>query len=176
MGVDPAISDERMIREDRDPDYFVICIAGMDKLTKKVYILDFYRARIGFPKQQEVILEYFWRWKPIKVAIETNAYQKALAQAAWELPGLIPIFETKQTKDKATRFEAMAAHFENQRVLISRQHQDFIDEWIGFPDAAHDDLLDATEITPSTMRDLKTVPYSAKDVEPDYSFVEEQWY
>lgn len=137
MGIDLAIS------ESEQADYTAIAVIGVSKYD--VYLLKIYYARLSFPEQVKVIGAYAKQWRPVCINIESNAYQVSIQQHLFATTPL-PVRASKTLKDKATRFIAMSANFENGRVRISEDIDDeFITEWTEFPDSKHDDCLDAVE-------------------------------
>jgi len=135
QGVDLAISDKETA------DYFVICTIGL-AADNNIYILDISRARLSFKAQVELIKKKAEEWQPIRIGIETNQYQKALAQELIRTTQA-PIKELMTEKDKVSRAQRRSAEFENGRVFLRKDMHLFIDELVLFPDAVHDDMVDA---------------------------------
>ena len=135
QGVDLAISDKETA------DYFVICTIGL-AADNNIYILDMSRARLSFKAQIELIKKKAEEWQPIRIGIETNQYQKALAQELIRTTQA-PIKELMTEKDKVSRAQRRSAEFENGRVFLRKDMHLFIDELVLFPDAVHDDMVDA---------------------------------
>ena len=82
------------------------------------------------------------------MGIESTSYQAALSQQLLSKRAY-PIRQIKPTVDKTTRFMSRFTLFENGRVFLPPNHSlsdEFESEFASFPSAAHDDLLDATEI------------------------------
>ena len=149
--IDPAIADKDFIEklEKDDPDYFALCVAGWHAQSQRLFILENFKARLTLIEQLKTIQDYYERYRPIKVGIESVAYQKALAQAAWALPSMIPVVELKThggLGSKISRIEALGGHFETKRIWIHPDNQNLIDEYIHFPDVKHDDVLDSVEL------------------------------
>jgi hypothetical protein len=71
-----------------------------------VYLLDYYRAHIDFPAQVKQVEPQPLAWKPYRISIESNAYQKALPQ--WLRQGYLPVVEVKRTRDKIPRLKELA--------------------------------------------------------------------
>jgi len=138
QGVDLAISERA------EADYTVICTIGVDA-QNNIYVLDFYRDKLSFPMQVKAIHVQAEIHKPLKIAIESNAYQKAMSQQLRQM-SMLPVVETKTTKDKITRMIALSPHFENGRIRIKKDMTELIDEYLKFPRGEHDDMLDALEI------------------------------
>lgn len=134
-GCDLAISEKET------SDYFVLATIGIDA-NGNIYVLDLFRERLSFKSQQEVIKLKNEQWHPISIGIETNVYQKALAQELIRTTSL-PIKELQTVKDKVSRAQRRSALFENKKVFLRKDMTIMIDELCLFPDAAHDDTFDA---------------------------------
>jgi predicted phage terminase large subunit-like protein len=134
QGVDLAISERETA------DYFVIVTIGI-VVTGEIYVLDYFRDRISFKVQKETIVLKAAQWQPIRIGIETNQYQRALAQELVRTTTL-PIKELDTVKDKVTRAQRRSALFENHKVYLRRDMTAMVDELCLFPDAPHDDLFD----------------------------------
>jgi predicted phage terminase large subunit-like protein len=141
MGVDLAISEKTQA------DYFVICAAISDAQGR--WHIKFVKGHYLFPQQVKAIIEAYERYHPSYINIESVAYQTAMAQhIRAEYPHL-PIRELKQTKDKVMRLDGLAPFFEQGRIIVDKADEhtnDFIAEYINFPNAKHDDMLDALEM------------------------------
>jgi len=118
--------------------------AGVTVGVKKPhwYILDIYRARLDFPTALKMIISKAEEWKPESIAIESNAYQIAAVQQLLRETAL-PVISQRATGDKVTRLMGLGADFENGRFLLRHGLNDFVDEFLSFPDGTHDDMLDA---------------------------------
>ncbi len=143
MGVDPAIS----LAE--DADHFSMAVIGVTDDNEQVFLLDTFKGRLAFPDQLDKIREWHLKWRPEWIGVESNAFQKALAQQSARLdtfPVILPVFSKG---DKNTRILTMAPLFKYGKVRIHRRLADFIDQWINFDPAKKnqdDDMLDAVEI------------------------------
>ena len=138
QGVDLAISDKETA------DYFVLLTIGFEKETGMYYVLDIYRERISFKQQQDVIKLKAEQWQPLKIGIESNAYQKALGSELIRTTSL-PIRQLVTQKDKVSRAQRRSALFENGKIRIRKDMTVLIDELCLFPDASHDDTFDALD-------------------------------
>lgn len=106
------------------------------------YILDVFRGRVSFPMALAAIRDMADRWRPESIAIESNAYQMAVVQQLRMETGL-PIIPQRATRDKVTRLMGLGVDFENGRFVLRRGLNDFVREFVDFPDGTHDDQLDA---------------------------------
>ncbi|RLI71600.1 hypothetical protein DRP05_12785 [Archaeoglobales archaeon] len=134
MGVDLAISQKETA------DYFAVCTIGLDP-ENNIYVLDIYRGRHSFSQQVEIIKTKAQLWNPIRIGVESNAYQQAMAETL--KTKLLPVVEIKTVKDKVTRAQITSALFESGKVFLKPTMHDFIEELLLFPDAEHDDQFDA---------------------------------
>lgn len=143
LGVDPAValSDSA--------DQFAMAAVGVTKDREQAFLLDTYLDRIAFPDQLEKLQEWILKWRPVYVGVESNAFQRALAQQALRLdgfPNIVPVFAKGK---KQERIMAMSPIFRTGKMRVSPRHSDFIDQWLAFdPEKKNqrDDLLDAVEI------------------------------
>jgi len=143
IGVDPAIS-----LSDQS-DKFAMSLIGVHPQTGTVYLLEQFSGRISFPEQVQKIEEWFLKYRPTYIGIESNAYQAALAQQVAQLTTLPPINPVIARGKKYERILAMSALFKIGKVKIRKDHNDFIDEWINYDSSLKDPkvvCLDALEI------------------------------
>jgi predicted phage terminase large subunit-like protein len=143
MGVDPAVSLADTA------DSFAMAVIGLTDDNQQGFLLDTYLGRVDFPDQLDLIHEWMLKWRPQLIGVESNAYQRALAQQASRMsgfPGIVPVIAKGQ---KNERILSMSPLFKIGKVRIHRRNADFIDQWVAFdPEKKNqkDDLLDAVEI------------------------------
>ena len=164
LGIDPAISQADTA------DHFAMAVIGLTEDNTQAYLLDYYVGRMEFPDQLDKLREWHQQWRPQMIGIESNAYQHALAQMAYRMEGLPPIVPVFAAGKKNERILAMSPLFKVGRVRLSRDHVDFIDQWVNFDPSKKnqkDDLLDAVEIALGTAGVLlPRAPYKAAIDEP----------
>jgi phage terminase large subunit-like protein len=142
MGVDPAISLSA------NADRFVITIIGVAD-SNEVFLLEQYAARIPFAEQLIKIEEYYIKYKPEIIGIESNAYQAALVQQTERLSSMPPVVPMFAKGKKWERILAMSPLFRIGKVKIKKDHADFIQEWVDYDSSQRtpkDDCLDSMEI------------------------------
>jgi phage terminase large subunit-like protein len=142
MGVDPAISLSS------NADRFVITIIGVAD-SNEVFLLEQYADRIPFSEQLLKIEEYYLKYKPELVGIESNAYQAALVQQTERLSSMPPVIPLFAKGKKWERILAMSPLFRIGKVKIKKDHADFIQEWVDYDSSVQkpkDDCLDSMEI------------------------------
>ena len=141
MGADLAISEE----ENSKNDYFVLMMIGVDE-DRNVYVLEYVKERLTFNSQLNTTISYGRDKYPMveRIGVETNQYQKALAQELRRL-SLLPVININTSKDKVTRAMRRSANFENGKVFF-REGMDELEECLLlFPEVDHDDLFDALD-------------------------------
>lgn len=141
MGADLAISE----KENEDNDYFVLMMIGVDD-EKNVYVLEYVKERLTFNSQLNTIISYGRSKYPMveRIGVETNQYQKALAQELRRL-SLLPVININTSKDKVTRAMRRSANFENGKVFFREGMDDLEECLLLFPEVDHDDLFDALD-------------------------------
>jgi predicted phage terminase large subunit-like protein len=142
------------ISQDPEADWTVGLSLGAD-MEGNTYLLDYYRAHIDFPAQLKQVEAQAAAWRPEKIAIESNAYQKALSQQL-RVSGL-PIVEVKQTRDKNLRIQSLAPYFENGSLRVSKGQEEFMLEYLQYPKGKHEDILDALQMAHSLLEQVGPV-------------------
>jgi hypothetical protein len=175
LGIDPAISLSD------DADHFAIALIGITRSNDQAFLLDYWVGRIQIPEQLDKIREWYLKYRPEIIAIESVAYQAALAQLASRMDGLPPVVPVmNQTKKKNDRIMQMGPVFRIGKVRVRKSHKEFIDQWVSFDYANKnndDDLLDAVEIALSAAGVLFAVnPLMAALEDARGSSIEEEAY
>lgn len=138
QGVDLAISRES------GSDFFSIVTVGVD-IWGNIYVIDCYQARLSFKQQTAAIVERFLQFDPIRVAIESNAYQAAQAERVKEL-GAVRVTKVFTTRDKLSRAWKLSALFEDHRVWLGPNMHELVEQLLTIPQCEHDDLFDALDL------------------------------
>lgn len=125
---------------------FVHSIPNSELEDRNVYVLDYVKERLTFNAQLTTTISYGRDKFPMveRVGIETNQYQKALAQELRRL-SLLPVININTTKDKVTRAMRRSANFENHKVFFREGMDDLEECLLLFPEVDHDDLFDALD-------------------------------
>lgn len=141
LGVDPSTGES-------DDEFAIACIGVSEDLTQG-FLLDYWKGTIQFPDQVDKIREYQLKWRPELIGIESNAYQRVLAQQANRLQGFPGIVPVMSKGSKTERLISMSPIFKIGKLRIHEKHADFIDQWVSYDGKSkinRDDLLDAVEI------------------------------
>lgn len=145
FGVDPDMGELTEERDVKNHCYFSIVVLGLETRTSKIYVLETFYDVLSFPAQMTALHTLYNKWHPMRITIENNAYQKALAQQAF-LAGL-PVLGQTTTKSKEARFIARSVDFETKRLYILRNMNELITEYTYFPSSDYNrDVLDALDI------------------------------
>lgn len=141
-------------------DFFALLVGAIDRLTGVIYVRELSLERIGIVQQVRRIVEAFERWRPVRVGIETVAYQAALRDALDEVSRsqrlYIPIVALRPVASKRSRIEGLAPLLERgvlrfPRALDARVEQQFVQ----FPKARHDDAPDVCALGVELARSLR---------------------
>lgn len=135
MGVDLALS----LKE--GADYTAVVVIARDEFGK-LYVLDAARERVDFPTALNMIRMMADKWKPTRIAIEQVAYQAVVVQELLRNTTL-PIKGVTPDRDKMTRAQPIALRYEQGLVNHHDLPSWFEDELLAFPQAEHDDAVDA---------------------------------
>lgn len=141
QGVDLSIA------QSTGSDFFAIVTIGTDEWDN-IYVLDCYKARPSFRQQTTIIIERFRRFDPIKVGIESNAYQAMQVEHVKELGGVRAV-KVFTVRDKLSRAWKLSAQFEDGRIWFRRNMHDLVEQLLTFPQGEYDDLFDALELAVS---------------------------
>ena len=149
LGVDPAPppSEKQLAKGLQDKDFEVLSVWGYSK--GRVYLLEFAASRGHDP---EWTIATFFRlrrtWKPLKARIEGNAYQKTLKwileEAMKQRHEYIEINAEASTIPKHHRIrQAYAGIASVGNLYIPENATDFVEQFVAYPKAKHDDILDS---------------------------------
>jgi|GEM_PF-544161 len=136
-GVDPSIG------EGDQSDYFAVCIIGLEKIAKEIYVLDIYKARLTYEGRASIVNAKYQQWHPHIMGIEDVAFQKEFVQRIRKTFPFIRVKEVKTTKDKVSRAYGRSGLVQNGKVWVKKGMADFVSELCIMPDGAYDDQFDA---------------------------------
>lgn len=148
MGVDLAISEKD------SADKFAIVVLGIDS-TARYYVLDYYENQLRFKDQTRKIIEYYKKWDPIRIAIETNAYQAAQYQNLKDEDIDIRLKPIITDKDKISRAWKLSSIFEDKRVFFKKNMGLLIEHMVLFPNHGYKDLFDAFDLAVTASKKKK---------------------
>lgn len=131
-------------------DYAAFVLAGMDH-NRELYVKEILRRKMTYGQIIEVIFDWFVKFNPKRIMLETVATQKSIQyelnneqrrRGTW-----LPIEEIKsRSKSKEERIRGLAPFYEFRRVydIAECPQLDVLEyELIHFPKGQHDDVIDA---------------------------------
>jgi len=124
-------------------DFSVCCTLGVAK--SRFYVLDVWRDRVEFPDLKRALVAQAQKWGAHAVLVEDTAAGQSLLQEL-RRNTRVPLIPVKADRDKVTRSHAVTALHEAGLVYLpDGDHwvSDFTDELASFPNAPHDDQVDA---------------------------------
>lgn len=130
------------------------CVASIGVFGSKIYILRLNYGHWKIPTLLQQINRDFLMWSeygntPLKIGIEINFMQKAILEYLDEFT-VLPLKGVRQRKRKQERIEPLETYFERGKVYVdpkTKGYSEFLIEYLNYPNAKHDDLLDGFEIT-----------------------------
>jgi len=139
--VDPASS------ESKTADFQACAAVGISG-TKR-YLLEYTEAKGQNPEELAVeLFRMVKKWKPMKVGVESIAYQRMLAwylkQEMTRRNHYFAIEEVQDRRKKEDRIrQAITGIAANGMLYVHPSHNTFISQFGDYPDVAHEDVLEA---------------------------------
>ena len=145
-------------------DYTASFRCALDRKTGDLYIADGFRKRIEFPEQRRYIVDRIRTERNTEHGIESAIHGQAFVQELWREERLsrAAFRGVRVTTDKLTRALAWANRAEAGKVVLVRGPwiNEFLDEVCAFPNARHDDQVDAVSLAVQMMDARKSVLYA----------------
>ncbi|MFH1748350.1 MAG: hypothetical protein ABIG44_15060 [Planctomycetota bacterium] len=154
MAVDPATGVS-------SGDYFAIWVGQIDQSTGVIYTRELSLARIGIVQQVKAIVAAFERWQPVRIGIETVAYQVALKEILEDY-GLrhghyFPTVSIQTVANKKARIEGSSPFYENGTFRLPPDLDSVAEaQFLHFPKASHDDAPDVCAMGIELARKLRS--------------------
>jgi predicted phage terminase large subunit-like protein len=125
-------------------DFSVISTWGTDSVD--YYLLDVWRARVEFPDLKRAISDNFYKWNPSGVYVEDAAAGQSIIQEM-QRETMIPVIPKPVWGNDISRATAISGMFQAGKVKLPMRAPwlaEWIEEHVGFPNAAHDDQVTST--------------------------------
>lgn len=149
MMVDPVPPGSE---EKNDPDYFAICVGGLDKQGNPYY-LDGYLGRPTPKEAIDMIFRLADQWKPKMTGFESQSFAKLYSfmlreemRARNKNLNMVEVKRSGNRLSKAQRIKRLSPYYEARRVVHRKGANCLIqleDQLLDFPRGSHDDLIDA---------------------------------
>lgn len=163
MGVDPAMGKSK-----RKGDYSAIVVTAKHKETGAIYVIEAFGDRINprelIEKATELVVEY----QPTVIVAEAVAMQEFIVdELKVSLMGVGYPAHTRVKKRyhmtrKELRIEAMLPAIENGTIKFNRRHALLLEQFEGYGQGGHDDLLDGLEFCISASNEVEAVVRTVK--------------
>lgn len=142
----PPPSDREIAMGLKKKDYETLCVVGVQGPDR--YLLEYSRNRGHDPEW--TVSEFFrllQKWNPIRASVEGVAYQRTLK---WilekEMKKRMRFVQMDAVTDKRKKpiriAQALSGLASQGHLFIHRDMGEFVDEFVSYPNTAHDDLLD----------------------------------
>ena len=152
--------------EHQAADWSVCLTLGL--FLGKVYVLDVFRAKLEFPELVAAMKSQYARWRPLEVLVEKKASGRSARQVL-ERETLIPLIPVDPgSQNKVERARPVTPFYESGRVVHvagTAWLDTFEDELTLFPEAAHDDQVDAVTYGISRLLATGMQEMSSEDVD-----------
>lgn len=141
-------------------DFFALWVGAVERESGVIHTLALQLERIGIVEQVKRIVAAWEQWRPMRIGIETVAYQAALKDVLEEVGrrnGLyLPLVGIRPIGNKRARIEALAPLLENgtlrMRCALDAESEM---QFLQFPKAAHDDAPDVCALGVELARSLR---------------------
>lgn len=129
-----------------DKGDYTSCVTIAFEPPRRVYVLDCYRARIGFGERLRMMVEKYKEFHPRKIGIEQNVFQYDTVQAL-KAETALPVFGVDTIKNKVEGFQVeLAPLFESGDVYLGQGMEELKHELLSLPRGSNDDMADALRI------------------------------
>jgi predicted phage terminase large subunit-like protein len=127
--------------QENDPS---VCLT-LGETTDRYIVLDVWRQKVEFPDLKRAVPAHAGKWNPMVVLVEDKASGQSLVQEL-KRETRLPIVPIPVDRDKLARANAVTPLVEAGKVYLLEGRPwvaDFVDELATFPNASHDDQVDA---------------------------------
>ena len=127
----------------KENDYSVCITFGITQ--NGFYVLDRWKQKVEFPELKKVVVQKAQEFGPQEILIEDKASGQSLIQEL-RRDSRLPLIAIKVDTDKIARAYASTGILESGRCHLKEDAEwvlDFVDSCSSFPNAAHDDDVDA---------------------------------
>jgi len=130
-------------------DFSAILVGGVVR-PQTLYILESIIDRMSPGDLINTLFRLSQKWRPLKLGMETNAFQVLLADRLKEKTAehrmFLPVEEMQNYSDKVLRISSISPLVENGIIRFRKEDAKLIEQLVFFPKADHDDGPDALEM------------------------------
>lgn len=155
-----VIAADTSFKKGQENDPSVALVGGLD-INGDIYLLDRRRAKLEFPELKRLLISMNtqWRGRGLKgIYIEDKASGQSVIQELKRESGL-SVIPHKVVSDKVARLNAVLPLIEGGRVFLPASAHwvdEFVAECEAFPNAPHDDQVDALVILLDALSRMQT--------------------
>jgi predicted phage terminase large subunit-like protein len=123
---------------------YSVCTTWADTVNG-AYLVGMWRGRVEFPDLVKAATSLIGAYRPTVVLVEDKASGQSLVQEMQRVTRT-PILPVGVDKDKVARAYSITPEIEGGRVFLPEdltELHNFLSETAGFPNAAHDDIVDS---------------------------------
>ena len=123
---------------------FSVCVT-IGVSSNRYYVLDLWRDRVEFPDLKRIVQAQSYKWGPHAILVEDTAAGQSLLQELTRNTRL-PLLPVKADRDKVSRSNAVTPSHEAGLIYLPEDARwlfEFLEEMGSFPNAVHDDQVDA---------------------------------
>jgi len=138
-------------------------------ISPNVILLDAYQERLEFPDLKKMALEKYRAYSPDACIVEAKAAGMPLIFELRAMGILVQEYTPSRGNDKISRVNAVSDLFASGVVYApaTRWAEEVIEQFAGFPNMEHDDLVDSTTQALLRFRQGGFIPlYSDEEDEP----------
>jgi predicted phage terminase large subunit-like protein len=138
-----------------------VCVT-IGELNAVHYVMDVLMLRVEYPELKHTVIRYAQRWNADVCLIEDKASGQNLLQDLRREKHMPPLIAILPKQDKITRFAAVSAMIEAGQVALPKEASwlpEFEREILAFPQAKHDDQVDAFSQYLGWVRKRNTAEY-----------------
>jgi predicted phage terminase large subunit-like protein len=144
--VDPAGDPSKA--KSKNTDYCAVVTTGKDLITGRIYVLDYTRQRLNPGELIDAIFKHVRKWHPVKVGIESVAYQNTLEYWVRERMRKEQLYFlvsgiTGGGRSKETRIRGLQPLVMGGMLAFRPWMSHLLTELESFPLGSHDDVIDA---------------------------------
>lgn len=135
------------IGKKQENDRTAIVTVGKERDKPNWYIVDIVVGRLDPLQTIDAIFAVYNKYRPVKIGIETVAYQKSLLYFLTEEMKrrqiYIPLYEMKASGEKELRIRGLQPMYKTGVIYHRRNQLELETELLMFPKGSHDDIADA---------------------------------
>lgn len=147
------------------------CVVTIDLMDTGTYLRHVWREKVTYPDLKHRTQELFAEWDADEICIEDKDAGAMLIQEL-QRDTQLPVIPIKTDRDKVARAHAATPLCEAGRVFLPNSDEapwlgEFLSELLGFPNAEHDDQVDAFVHGLNRLKDIGPVSWKAEDLTVD---------